>query len=81
MSLDEIDVVIVPAAVWAEDGFRVGYGGGYYDRFLDLIPRASRLGLGLELQVVPGVPHGSHDLPVDVLITEARVLRFPRRDS
>src|SRR5574340_705049 len=49
----EIDLVIVPAAVWGEDGYRVGYGAGYYDRFLKLVPRARRIGLGFELQVVP----------------------------
>ena len=71
-----IDVVIVPAAVWGEDGYRVGYGGGYYDRFLGRLRRARRVGLGLEMQVVPEVPHGAQDLPVEVLVTEAGVRRF-----
>ncbi len=79
--LDSIGVVIVPAAVWAEDGFRVGYGGGYYDRFLPQLPHARRIGLGLELQVVPEVPHGPHDEPVEVLVTEAGVRRFARRET
>jgi 5-formyltetrahydrofolate cyclo-ligase len=72
---DGIDLVIVPAAVWSEDGHRIGYGGGYYDRFLPQVPRASRIGLGFEVQVVESVPHGPHDLPVHVLVTEARVRR------
>ena len=74
--LDGIDVVIVPAVAWSEDGFRVGYGAGYYDRFLSQIPTAVRIGLGFELQVAPEVPHGAHDLPVNVLVTEAAVRRF-----
>ncbi len=78
VALDEIDVVIVPAAVWSEDGYRVGYGGGYYDRFLPRLPRARRVGLGLEMQVVPRVPHGPRDQPVHVLVTEAGVRRFAR---
>ena len=77
--LEEIDVIIVPAAVWGEDGYRVGYGGGYYDRFLAQAPQTTRVGLGLELQVVPSVPHGPQDLPVEVLVTDERVRRFGAR--
>lgn len=76
--LDEIAVVIVPAAVWGEDGYRLGYGGGYYDRFLERLPSAVRIGVGFEMQVVPHVPHGDGDLPVDILVTDARVRRFAR---
>ena len=76
--LEEIVVIIVPAAAWGEDGYRVGYGGGYYDRFLLQVPSAIRIGLGLEVQVVPEAPHGEHDLPVDVLVTDKGVRRFAR---
>jgi 5-formyltetrahydrofolate cyclo-ligase len=78
--LDEIEVVVVPAAVWGEDGYRIGYGGGYYDRFLSEVPGATKVGLGLEVQVVSSVPHGEHDLPVDLLVTEERVRRFAPRE-
>ncbi|HUU53725.1 MAG TPA: 5-formyltetrahydrofolate cyclo-ligase [Armatimonadota bacterium] len=81
VALEEIDLVIVPAAVWGEDGYRIGYGGGYYDRFLVRLPRATRVGLGLETQVVAQVPHGPQDLPVDCLVTEAGVRRFAGGDS
>jgi 5-formyltetrahydrofolate cyclo-ligase len=77
--LDEVEVVIVPAAVWGEDGYRVGYGGGYYDRFLQRVPGAVRIGLGLEMQVVAGTPRQCHDLPVDILVTETGIRRFPRQ--
>ena len=76
-----LDVVIVPAAVWAEDGYRLGYGAGYYDRFLSHNPRAVRIGLGLEVQVVSCVPHDTHDLPVDLLVTDARVRRYSHRSG
>jgi len=75
--LDDIEVVIVPGVAWGEDGFRVGYGGGFYDRFLPTVPQARRVGLAFELQVLPSVPHGAHDLPVHLLVTEAGVRRFP----
>jgi 5-formyltetrahydrofolate cyclo-ligase len=78
---DVLDAVIVPAAVWAEDGYRLGYGAGYYDRFLARNPRAVRIGLGLEVQVVPCVPHDAHDLPVDVLVTDAGVRTYSHRSD
>jgi len=81
VSLDQIDLVIVPAAAWGDDGYRVGYGGGYYDRFLSRLPRATRVGLGFEMQVVPRVPREPQDLPVDILVTEAGVRRFARQDA
>ncbi len=74
--LDEIEVVIVPAVAWDEEGFRVGYGAGYYDRFLPQVPQAVRIGLGFEMQVRSDVPRGPNDLPVDILVTEAAVRRF-----
>jgi 5-formyltetrahydrofolate cyclo-ligase len=79
LALDEIDLVLVPAAAWGEDGYRVGYGGGYFDRFLSQAKGAWRVGIGLQVQVVPEVPHGPHDLPVDILVTEAGVRRFAHR--
>jgi 5-formyltetrahydrofolate cyclo-ligase len=72
----EIDVVVVPAVIWDENGYRVGYGGGYYDRFLARLRGARRIGLGMEMQIVPEVPHGPRDLAVDVLVTDARVRHF-----
>ena len=76
-----LDAVIVPAAAWAEDGYRLGYGAGYYDRFLSRNPRAVRIGLGLEVQVVPCVPHDAHDLPVDLLVTDAGVRTYSHRSG
>ncbi len=76
--LDGLEAVIVPAVAWDESGFRVGYGGGYYDRFLPQVARASWIGLGFELQVLPEVPRNNQDLPVDVLVTDETVRRFSR---
>ncbi len=75
---EEIELVVVPGVAWGEDGYRVGYGGGYYDRFLRRCKQALRVGLAFEMQVVPEVPHGRSDLPVDLLVTEAVVRRFAR---
>jgi 5-formyltetrahydrofolate cyclo-ligase len=76
-----IDVVVTPAVAFDLSGRRVGYGGGFYDRFLRRIsPATVRMGIGFELQVMPGdLPNGRFDLGLDVLVTEARAVRFRRR--
>lgn len=68
----EIDLVLVPGAAFDLDGFRVGYGGGYYDRFLSVKIRQDiiKIGLGFDLQVVDKVPRDEFDVPVDFILTE-----------
>lgn len=70
-----IDLVIVPGIVFDPCGHRIGYGGGYYDRFLSEIdPSVPRISIAFELQIVSEIPAESHDLPVDKIITEDRVI-------
>lgn len=77
-----LNVVIVPGAVFDRRGYRLGYGGGYYDRFLALeAPQALRVGLGFELQLVDHLPNAAHDVPMDMLVTERQWLSWPRLAS
>ncbi|MBE0447039.1 MAG: 5-formyltetrahydrofolate cyclo-ligase [Actinobacteria bacterium] len=72
---NEVDLVIVPGVVFDRYGQRIGYGGGYYDRFLNRIdPSVPRVSIAFEEQIVPEIPAESHDLPVDKIITEERVI-------
>lgn len=69
-----IDAVLVPGSVFDRQGGRLGYGGGYYDRFLaDEAPQAVRIGIAFELQVVAAVPLLPHDQPLQFLVTETGV--------
>jgi 5-formyltetrahydrofolate cyclo-ligase len=71
----DIDLIIVPGIVFDEEGWRIGYGGGYYDRFLSRInPSVPWVSVAFELQIVPRIPSESHDLPVDKIVTEKRVI-------
>ncbi|MBX6350502.1 MAG: 5-formyltetrahydrofolate cyclo-ligase [Clostridia bacterium] len=78
------DIVLVPGLAFDERGHRLGYGGGYYDRFLASWrarggPRgALAVGLAFACQIVSRIPEGPWDEPVDVVVTEAGVrdLRF-----
>lgn len=77
-----IDIIFLPGSVFDERGGRMGYGGGYYDRFVSLkAPRALRVGLAYELQVVEHAPLQAHDEFLDFIVTEERVIVGSRHHS
>jgi len=73
------DIIIVPGLAADNRGNRLGYGGGYYDRFLSDAPPSPagpRLIMALfEEQIVESVPRGPHDIPVDFLVSENGIRR------
>jgi 5-formyltetrahydrofolate cyclo-ligase len=76
---DEIDAAVIPGSVFDIHGGRLGYGGGYYDRFLvNDAPQAKRIGFAFELQLVDKVPLEPHDQSLDILITEKRIVNISR---
>ena len=64
-----IDLIAVPAAAFDRRGHRVGYGGGYYDRFLADMD-VPKIGLAFSCQLVPKVPSDRFDQPVQGIVTE-----------
>jgi len=69
--LAELDCVFVPGVAFDEGGFRLGRGGGFYDRFLSLTPPTLPcVGLMFSLQKVPAVPREPHDQALRSVITE-----------
>jgi 5-formyltetrahydrofolate cyclo-ligase len=77
-----IDVIVTPAVAFDRSGRRVGYGGGFYDRFFLRTRRdALRVGIGFDLQLADDdLPGGHFDLRVDVVVTGSEVVRC-RRDG
>ena len=70
-----LDLVIVPGVAFDLIGNRLGYGGGFYDRFLPRCrPDTVYLALAFELQIRADVYPGEHDCPVHILVTEDRVI-------
>jgi 5-formyltetrahydrofolate cyclo-ligase len=70
-----IDVVAVPGVAFDRRGRRIGYGAGFYDRFLRGLPAFS-VGLAFGLQVLDrDLPAGTVDLPVDAIVTEHETIR------
>lgn len=71
---DKIDIVIVPGAAFSENGCRIGYGGGFYDRFLQNRSITS-YALAFDFQLVDEVPFDPEfDMKVDYIVTERRVI-------
>ena len=70
------DIVVVPGLAFDRRGNRLGFGFGYYDRFLGGLPESvPRVGLACASQVVPEVPVDAWDVPVHTLVTEEGVIR------
>ncbi len=78
MNYKSIDIVIVPGVVFDINGHRIGYGFGYYDKFLKNVPKALKVGLAYEFQVIDKIPRQEHDVPVDFIITEDRIIDCKR---
>jgi len=79
VSIGESDAILVPLVAWDELGNRIGYGKGYFDAELRSRRSAPAIGLGLESQRVDRVPATDRDVPLDIMVTERRVLRFSNR--
>lgn len=71
ISLAQADLIIVPGMAFTRDGWRLGYGGGYYDRLLAERPHAPALGICFHALLLDDIPHGPDDIPVDYLVTES----------
>ena len=66
---ENIDLQIVPGVVFSKEGYRIGFGGGYYDRYMESFTGKS-IALAFEVQTEKAVPVESHDIPVEKIITE-----------
>lgn len=70
------DIVLLPLLAFDAQGFRLGYGGGYFDRTLAaMVPRPQAIGVGFELGRVADIRPQPHDIRLDAVVTEAGVLR------
>lgn len=73
----QVDLIFLPALVFDRSGYRIGYGKGYYDRFMETLPsdfRGKRVGVIPDALLVEALPRDSWDLPADILVTESQTL-------
>lgn len=78
MNPERIDLVIVPGIAFDLQGFRLGYGGGYYDRLFAEYPHLKRVGVLEHGQLVPTVYPESHDQPLHRLVTSQKIHQIKR---
>jgi len=79
LEVSAIDLIVVPGVAFDRRGGRVGHGRAYYDKLLNRVrPDTTLAALAFECQLFPAVPVESHDVAMDVVITEEAVYRCAR---
>jgi 5-formyltetrahydrofolate cyclo-ligase len=74
IDLDQVDLVLVPALACSEQGDRLGYGAGFYDRFFASLTRpVTTVGIVLECCLMPTLPRDPWDVPLDYVCTERKL--------
>lgn len=73
--LEKIDIIIVPGIAFDIKGFRIGYGKGYYDKFLKKIKKPIKIGLTFDELIIEFIPISDEDVPVDIIISEKRIIQ------
>ena len=73
---DKNTVMIMPGCAFCENGSRIGYGKGYYDRYLTRNFCKERIALCFEMQIVPAFSADIHDIPATKIYTEKRVIHI-----
>jgi 5-formyltetrahydrofolate cyclo-ligase len=77
IDIQEIDFIIIPGVAFDGMGNRVGFGKGYYDKYLSKIKRnIKKTAVAYEYQVLRNVPSESHDIKMDYIVTEKRVIKI-----
>lgn len=71
---EEMDFVITPLLAVDKRGNRLGYGGGYYDRYFAENKNAVRIGYCYDFQIVKSVPNTSADIPLQYIVTDKQIL-------
>ena len=71
--LEKIELAIVPGIAYDPNGHRIGYGKGFYDRVLPNL-NCTKIALAYEFQMVDEIPGDPHDHPVDIVLTEERII-------
>lgn len=74
VNIDSIDLILVPGLGFDEKGRRIGHGKGYYDNLLKNSNQALYIGLAFECQIVKHIPTEKHDIPIDKIVTEKRII-------
>ncbi len=71
----DIDFAVIPGVAFDWERHRIGYGAGYYDRFLlKLRKDCFKIGVAFSLQILNTIPYDEYDIPMDMVITESKII-------
>ena len=77
-NIEDIDLIIVPGVVFDKHCNRIGFGAGYYDRFLPkIVKNTPTIGIAYDFQIIDKIPTGEYDVPLDFIVTEKRII-YPK---
>ncbi|APT76621.1 hypothetical protein LN42_09700 [Marinitoga sp. 1137] len=71
---EDIDIYIVPGVAFDLDLYRLGYGGGFFDRYFSVHKKTQLIGVGFDFQILEKLPVDDHDIQMNLVITEKRIL-------
>jgi len=76
VELKDIDIIVIPGTGFDIKGNRLGYGGGYYDKLLSKTEKGiPKVALAFEEQIVDDIPSEPHDMKMDIIVTDERIIR------
>jgi 5-formyltetrahydrofolate cyclo-ligase len=73
-SIENIDLIIVPGIGFDIQGYRIGHGLGYFDKLLNKSIKSNIIGIAFEQQIIKKIPIEKHDISVEKIITEKRII-------
>ena len=69
----KIEAVMIPGIAFSLDKHRIGYGKGFYDKFLKGV-KSVKIALAYDFKILEQVPHEKHDIPMDIVVTEEKII-------
>ncbi len=73
---EPLDVAVIPGLGFTASGDRLGFGAGYYDRWLASHGEMTRIGVAFDYQIVERIPIDAHDVTMDLVVTESRIMEI-----
>ncbi len=73
---EPVDVAITPGLGFTEQGHRIGFGAGYYDRWFATHDVRLKVAIAFETQIIESLPTEDTDIPVDYILTEKRIIKI-----
>lgn len=71
---EQVDLVVLPGLAFEENGYRIGYGGGFYDKFLNKHKNIDKVALCYNFQIISDMPKEDYDQRVDAIMTESKTI-------